>query len=287
MENRRYQHTRNHAYISPTDSADRSPARRGIRAVSVLAVALCALALFMLGVDYLMQPQQFPMKHISVEGELRNTQPSQVQKAIAEVVSSSNILRVDISKAVAAAQALPWVENATVNRKWPDTLEVHVNERVVQARWNDDMWLDQSGVTLELPEYENESLPRMRGGSGAGQEVLAKYRTMERKFFRSGLKILELSKSERDSWEFQVQVVSTDEKASHDKTESAEPSIRVILGSADLEKRSDRFLRLYSELFHSVADQISIIDMRYPDGISVRWVDQAPRLSGVARLKNS
>ena len=234
-----------------------------------------------------MQPQRIPVKYISVAGELRNTEPSQVQKAIAQVVSSSNILRVDISKAVAAAQALPWVENATVNRKWPDTLEVHVNERVVQARWNDDMWLDQSGVTLELPEYENESLPRMRGGSGAGHEVLAKYRTMERKFFRSGLKILELSKSERDSWEFQVQVVSTDEKASHDKTESAEPSIRVILGSADLEKRSDRFLRLYSELFHSVADQISIIDMRYPDGISVRWVDQAPRLSGVARLKNS
>ena len=92
------------------------------------------MAVFGLGVDYLLQPQRFPMKHINVEGELVNTHPSQIQKAIAQVVSSSNILRVDVSRAVDAAQALPWVENAQVNRKWPDTLEVRVNERVVRGR---------------------------------------------------------------------------------------------------------------------------------------------------------
>ena len=114
---------------------------RGVIVVSILAVVLFAGAVFGLGLDYLLHPQRFPLKHINVEGELINTHPSQVQKAIAQVISSSNILRVDVSKAVAAAQALPWVENARINRRWPDTLEVRVNERVISARWNVDLSL--------------------------------------------------------------------------------------------------------------------------------------------------
>ena len=266
-----------------------SPPETGSIKISILAVVLCAMAVFGLGVDYLLQPQRFPMKHINVEGDLVNTHPSQIQKAIAQVVSSSNILRVDVSRAVEAAQALPWVENAKVNRKWPDTLEVRVNERVVRAHWNDDRWIDQTGVVLTLPNFTDESLPRLRGADGSGKEVLAKYRMLDKTLRQHGLRVHELAKSERGSWDLLVRVVSDDEKSEVEEAsqEVADQSIRVILGSRASQQRIERFVRLYSELFRDVADKIQVVDMRYPDGVSVRWIDKAPRLSGIVKLKNT
>ena len=288
MKDQRYQNSRHHVLPYGAVSSESAPETGSIR-ISILAVVLCAMAVFGLGVDYLLQPQRFPMKHINVEGDLVNTHPSQIQKAIAQVVSSSNILRVDVSRAVDAAQALPWVENAKVNRKWPDTLEVRVNERVVRAHWNDDRWIDQTGVVLTLPNFSDESLPRLRGADGSAKEVLAKYRMLDKTLRQYGLQVQELAKSERGSWDLLVQVVADDTNSEvvKDVQEDADRSVRVILGSRASQHRVERFVRLYSEVLRDVVHRIQVVDMRYPDGVSVRWKDKAPRLSGIVKLKNS
>ncbi len=288
MQNQRYQDVTQHVRPSSASGSD-SARGRGVIVVSILAVVLFAGAVFGLGLDYLLHPQRFPLKHINVEGELVNTHPSQIQKAIAQVISSSNILRVDVSKAVAAAQALPWVENARISRKWPDTLEVRVNERVISARWNADKWLDQAGVVVTLPNHTDESLPQLRGAIGSEKEVLKKYRKFEKNVRKYGLEVMELSRSERGSWDAHLRAVRDggDKKALVDDQEADLGTIKVILGRNHPANRVERFGRLYSELFHNVADQISVVDMRYPDGVSVRWVDKKPRLNGVIKLKSS
>ena len=288
MQNHRVKNVTHHSRPNSAVSSD-SARGKGVVMVSILAVVLFAGAVFGLGLDYLLHPQRFPLKHINVEGELINTHPSQVQKAIAQVISSSNILRVDVSKAVAAAQALPWVENAKINRRWPDTLEVRVNERVISARWNIDSWLDQTGVAVTLPDYNDESLPKLRGADGSEKEVLKKYRLFEKIVVKYGLTVMELSRSERGSWNVHLQAINSgaQETALADDQGTDRESFKVILGRNDPSNRVERFGRLYSERFHKVADQISVVDMRYPDGVSVRWVDKTPRLNEVIKLKNS
>ncbi len=288
MQNHQVKNITHHGRPNSAVSSD-SARGNGVVMVSILAVVLFAGAVFGLGLDYLLHPQRFPLKHINVEGELINTHPSQVQKAIAQVISSSNILRVDVSKAVAAAQALPWVENAKINRRWPDTLEVRVNERVISARWNVDSWLDQTGVAVTLPDYNDESLPKLRGADGSQKEVLKKYRLFEKIVGKYGLTVMELSRSERGSWNVHLQAINSEaqETALADDQGTDRESFKVILGRNDPANRVERFGRLYSERFHNVVDQISVVDMRYPDGVSVRWVDKTPRLNGVIKLKNS
>ncbi len=285
MRNQLHQDITQHVRPNSAISSD-SNRGRGVIVVSILAVVLFAGAVFGLGLDYLLHPQRFPLKHINVEGELVNTHPSQIQKAIAQVISSSNILRVDVSKAVAAAQALPWVENARISRKWPDTLEVRVNERVISARWNVGQWLDQAGVVVTLPNHTDESLPQLHGANGSEKEVLKTYRKFEKNFRKYGLKVMELSRSERGSWNVHLRAVEDDE-ALVEGQDIVPKTIKVILGRNDPVNRVERFGRLFSELFHDVADQISVVDMRYPDGVSVRWADKKPRLDGVIKLKNS
>ncbi|MDE0309299.1 MAG: cell division protein FtsQ/DivIB [Acidiferrobacterales bacterium] len=283
--NQRYQ---NFVQLVRKNSAAGSESSRGggVIVVSILAVVMSAGAIFGLGVDYLLHPQRFPLKHINVEGKLVNTHPSQIQNAIAQVISSSNILQVDVSKTVAAAQALPWVENASISRRWPDTLDVRVSERVISARWNSDRWLDQTGVAVTLLNHADESLPVLRGENGSGKEVLNAYRKFEKIFRNYGLEVTELSRSARGSWDVELQAAESEPAPAGDLVAGAN-RIKVILGQIDPAARVERFGRLYSELLHDVAEQISVVDMRYPDGVAVRWIDEEPRLDGVIKLKNS
>ena len=270
------------------ENSKSSLAGKGAVRVAILAVVLCALASFGLGVDYIFQPQRFPMKHISIKGDLHNTEPSQIRQAIAQVVASSNILRIDIAKAVVAAQALPWVEDATIKRRWPDTLVVFVNERVIRARWNDDQWLDHQGIAVTLPDFQDSSLPLLRGPVGFEQEVLAKFQIWQTLAQPRGLEIAELVKSGRDSWEVYVHPVSGDGSSGEQEVQSMAPnSIRVILGSSKPQARFERFAKLYSDVFEPAGKWLTAVDMRYPDGVSVQWLDGEPRIAGDAKIKKS
>ena len=96
---------------------------------------------------------------------------------------------------------------------------------------------------------------------------------LEKTLRQHGLRVQELAKSERGSWDLLVQVVMDDENSEvvEDPQAVADQSIKVILGSRASQQRVERFVRLYSELFRDVVDEIQVVDMRYPDGVSVRW----------------
>ena len=270
------------------ENSKSSLAGKGAVRVAILAVVLCALAIFGLAVDYIFQPQRFPMKHISIKGDLQNMEPRQIRQAIAEVVASSNILRIDIAKAAVAAQALPWVEDATIKRRWPDTLIVFVNERVIRARWNDEQWLDHQGIAVTLPDFKDSSLPLLRGPLGFEQEVLAKFQIWQSLVQPRGLQIAELVKSDRGSWEVYVRSVFGDVSSGEQEVQLMAPNnIRVILGSSQPQARFERFAKLYSEVFKSAGNWIMAVDMRYPDGVSVQWLDGEPRIAADAKIKKS
>ena len=69
MQNQRYQNVTPHGRPNSAVSSDMARGR-GVIVVSILAVVLFAGAVFGLGLDYLLHPQRFPLKHINVEGEL-------------------------------------------------------------------------------------------------------------------------------------------------------------------------------------------------------------------------
>lgn len=66
----------------------------------------------------------------------------------------SPMLTLDLAAAAEGVEALAWVRSATVNRRWPDTVEVRVVERVAAATATagDSGWmvLDPGGRVLEV-----------------------------------------------------------------------------------------------------------------------------------------
>ena len=255
---------------------------------AILAVFFCVVALLCLSVDFVLQPQRFPMKHINVEGDLLNAEPTQIRDAITSAVQSSNILRIDIAEVAAAAQENPWVENAQIKRRWPDTLVVYINERVIRSRWNDSMWLDQHGIAVEIPGFYDHALPHLKGPSGREQEVLAKYQSWRKLMQSYDLDIVELRNSKLNSWDLILEYTAMntegeDEEQSQTQTER----FHLKLGIEKLQYKIDKFLNIYEKSLSQTVQYLSEIDMRYPDGVAIRWKDEPPQFNGLVELRNT
>lgn len=269
--------------LKPNPGRDRQPRTRRNIAV-VFSATLCLLTVVLYGVDYVLRPDQFPTRHIDVVGELVNTSSSQVVAAVA-AVSDSNLFRVDVAKAAQAAQSIPWIEGATIRKKWPDTLEVQVNERVIRARWNDGQFVDQIGIAVSLPDFQDPSLPHLRGPEDATLELLEAYDKWSSSVAGMGLEVSAIQLSNRGSWEVTLNPASRLDGPQ--EAASKHSAIKVILGSSDIQNRSARFLKLYSQVFKPVHENVSVIDTRYPDGVSVVWKDSPPRMQGSLNIENS
>jgi len=245
---------------------------RGHRHVRTGLIASLTFALAIVGfaVDYLFQPNRFQLVNIEVNG-VNNAHPSHIQDAIASVVSR-NIFRIDLVAVAEAAQSVPWVADATVRRRWPPgTLEIDVHERVISTRWNETMWLDDAGNPVTIPDYENPNVPILSGPPDAGKEMLQKINDWQPLSDQSGLRIMTLSRSNRGGWQVGLLAHEAEQDvagASGDAVPS--DSMKVFLGSSDPDANLVRFLRLHRSL-EPHAGLIAIADMRYPDGVAIRW----------------
>lgn len=256
--------------------------QRGRRS-AIAAVLFCVLAIAGLGVDYIFQPQRFPLKNIEVQGELHNTYTLQIQKILAENMPS-NIFRINLAEAANVAESLPWIAQASVRRQWPDTLQVQVHEHVVEARWETGAWVERSGALIELPDYSNTELPVFVGAEQYIPEMLSSYRRWTPQLSLAGLKIRGISKSARGDWKLEVSPVEPLAPTLENEVNS---TATVVLGNDNPEVAVKRFVWLYLEVFEPVVNSLVRVDMRYPNGIAVEWTDNAPQLPGSVKIKNT
>ena len=256
--------------------------QRGRRS-AIAAVLFCVLAIAGLGVDYIFQPQRFPLKNIEVQGELHNTYTLQIQKILAENMPS-NIFRINLAEAANVAESLPWIAQASVRRQWPDTLQVQVHEHVVEARWETGAWVERSGALIELPDYSNTELPVFVGAEQYIPEMLSSYRRWTPRLSLAGLKIRGISKSARGDWKLEVSPVEPLAPTLENEVNS---TATVVLGNDNPEVAVKRFVWLYLEVFEPVVNSLVRVDMRYPNGIAVEWTDNAPQLPGSVKIKNT
>jgi len=108
----------------------------------------------------------FSVKNYAVTGTSRVTHDEVVARS---VQWSDNIFSLDLTKIEKSLEACPWIEKASCTKKLPDTLQIHVVERVPVAFAPIDgvVWLvDKDGRILQEDDGVSEGLIALTGIQG-------------------------------------------------------------------------------------------------------------------------
>ncbi|MCB1789009.1 MAG: cell division protein FtsQ/DivIB [Gammaproteobacteria bacterium] len=215
------------------------------------------------GYDYLSQPGRLPLKVVDVKGEFQNLTQTAVRDAANRVIDGG-FFSCDMQKLRAAILAMPWVDDVSIRRVWPDKLSMTVTEHVPLARWGDDALISVRGQVFR-PEAMtgHENLVVLQGPDGSEQRVVEFFRAAVVPTRSRNLQIRAIELDQRRHWWMHF-----------------DGGLTVSLGREEYERRLAQFLRVYPNLIADPEHVPERVDMRYAHGFAVRWRDNDKATAG-------
>jgi cell division protein FtsQ len=195
-----------------------------------------------------------PLRVISMDGSFQRVSPGQIEKAVAPY-AHAGFMSADLDDIQRAVEALPWVDHARVQRRWPNSLHVTVVEQTAAARWGESGLLNTRGELFErAAAHVPAELPRLSGPEGSESQVAQRYMSAQGRMLEAGMRIAALRLDERGAWEMDL-----------------DSGVTVRLGRRDVDERIDRFIRTASQVIAHRMNEITYVDMRYSNGFAIGW----------------
>lgn len=170
---------------------------------ATLVYALFALVLLAAGAWWVLRQPFFPLAGIKVDGEVTHNNAVTLRANVAPQLAG-NFFTIDLAKARAAFEAVPWVRKAVVRREFPNKLRATLTEHVPVAHWGeeaDSRLINGFGEVFEANVAEvDDELPRLDGPREQAGQVLGMYRVLQPLFAPYELAIDQLKLSSRGSW---------------------------------------------------------------------------------------
>lgn len=192
----------------------------------------------------------FPLREVKVEGQMQHVTREQLKLIVGRHLRG-NFFTMDLLQARDAFQKLPWVRNVSVRRRWPDKLEVTIEEHQELARWGNIGLVNTHG---ELFHAASDSDLTVFYGPGDGVlEVAQHYGTYSDLLKPTGMKVAQLALSPRRAWQ-----IGTDN------------GMVIELGREEMENRLQKFAKVYTKTLEHLNVKVAYVDLRYPNGFAVR-----------------
>jgi cell division protein FtsQ len=195
-----------------------------------------------------------PLKVISMDGSFQRVSPGQIEKAVA-AFSQTGFMSADLDAIQRAVEALPWVEHARIQRRWPNSLHVTVIEQTAAARWGESGLLNTRGeLFVRSATHVPAELPRLSGPEGTESQVAQRYLSVQGRMLEAGLRIAALRLDARGAWEMDL-----------------DSGVTVRLGRREVDERIERFIHTASQVISHRLTEIAYVDMRYSNGFAIGW----------------
>lgn len=171
---------------------------------ATLLFALCAFMLLAAAGWWVLRQPFFPLAAIRVDGDVAHNNVATLRAHVAPHLAG-NFFTVDLQRARAAFESVPWVRQAVVRRQFPDRLRVTLTEHVPVALWGGEersTLVNGFGELFEANTAEaGDELPRLAGPDGQSGQVLGMYRELQPLFESDQLALAQLLLSSRGSWQ--------------------------------------------------------------------------------------
>jgi len=200
-----------------------------------------------------------PVEHIIVAGKLEHTKTTALEDRVQPALVGG-FLSADIEHIREQLESLPWVHEASVRRRWPNALELHIVEQRPIARWGDDGFLNHEGLVFHSigDDKKWQTLPLLRGPQGTAGVLTRTYQQLVEVLAPSGLLVEELAIDNRG----QVEAV-------------LQGGAILVMGSENHLERLRRFVAIYKADLALKAADIQRVDLRYRNGLAVAFRDEA------------
>ncbi|GAB2718058.1 cell division protein FtsQ/DivIB [Halomonas garicola] len=202
-----------------------------------------------------------PVERVSVRGDWDYANADYLRGQLAPLVRDTRWLSVDLAELRRAALEIGWVKEVRVSRQWPDALAFELVEQTPVTRWNDDQLLNAEGAPFVFaPLAAPDGLPDLAGPEGSSKEVLAYYRTLDKRLGTLDLALDQLRLEPRGAWRLQL-----------------DDGAWIMLGRRQHDARLARLMASWQHELERYAGAIRYIDLRYPNGVAVAWHGDSPK----------
>ncbi len=194
-----------------------------------------------------------PIDNVQIEGAFVHLSQEDIRDQLKQTLSG-DYFTADIEALRDALLLLPWVQDATIRRQWPSTIQIRITEKQAVAYWSDDSLLSDRGDLFKPEQVKRDmQIPHITGPEGLQHKVWAFLVRLHKELSGLGLDVDKLVLDERRSWSMLLS-----------------NGVELQLGRNDTERRIQRFIRVFSMRNAPNIDDVEYIDLRYPNGFALK-----------------
>jgi cell division protein FtsQ len=218
------------------------------RAILLIALSVAFFFLFSLLNQSITKIQYVTeMKRISID-DLRG---------ISSKIYDEGFLQINLSDIKEEIEQVNWVKSVSLERRWPDQINITIEEEDIVGWWNKDSIINSKGNLFLL---DQQSLPsgliEFNGPNGQQEMVFEKYLLFAEELTARGILIEKVTLDFKGSWSVTIR-----------------PNITLRFGKENISERFDRFLMIWDESLLDNLAVIEYIDLRYAEGFSVKKIN--------------
>ena len=219
--------------------------------LALFALASGAIAWVSMGI---VTTDRWPIRWLELNGSFERVSAEQLRATLAPLISSS-FFTMDSQRLHSAAGRLSWVSAVRVQKQWPDTVTVLVEEYVPLAHWNSGQLISSRGEAFSVPEADEiQGLPWLEGPAERLDDVLRAWSGFNEQLIVAGLEIQRLKLDQRGSWSMELT-----------------SGTRVHLGRDQPGERLARLMQSWEPLLEDRPAPPWAVALRYTNGFAVQW----------------
>ena len=256
-------------------NASRNSAIRGRRSVSrgFSSGALSVLLLFVISVAGaiwvsmgIVAKERWPIHWLELNGSFNRVSAEQLRSSLAPLLNAS-FFSVDLRALHQVAARNSWVASVSVQKRWPDTVVVTIEEHVPVAHWNTGQLISTRGQAFKAEEADEiQGLPWLNGPEDQVAVVLEHWLRFNSLLESAALEIDQLALDQRGAWSLRLN-----------------KGTALHLGRENANERLERLMNSWETLMFEHELPPVVVDLRYTNGFAVRWPQSSADFAGIDR----
>lgn len=237
--------------------------------VSDILMLFAAVAFGYASVVWFLSRPLFPLREVVVMTPAAQVTTQQLEY-VARTAIHGNFFSVDLEQVRQSFEKLPWVRRAEVRRRWPDSLELRLEEHQAVAYWTvvdsgDTHLVNRQGEIFVAAS--NADMPSFAGPQGSAPYLQARFNDFTAQLAPIGRRPVGVVMSDREAWQIKL-----------------DDGMLILLGrdqeKAPMDDRLARFVAAWPQARERIGVQVTVADLRYPSGFALTPVGDVKASKG-------